>query len=58
MKNKNGDDPRETFTRYHDHDDFPKSEYQNRDTTLLMSSAKDPVDIIWSNMGHSRGIVS
>ena len=28
MKNKNGDDPRETFTRYHDHDDFPKSEYK------------------------------
>ena len=55
MRESIGDDPRETFVRFHDNEEAPMSEYHNRGVTLLMSSAKDPVDIIWSNMGNSRG---
>mmetsp|Transcript_11835 Transcript_11835/g.10457 ORF Transcript_11835/g.10457 Transcript_11835/m.10457 type:complete len:136 (-) Transcript_11835:21-428(-) len=55
MRDGNGEEVRETFVRFHDNEDTPPSEYDQRGTTLLMSSAKDPVDIIWTNMGNSRG---
>lgn len=56
LSGSRSDDLRENFARFHDQDESQSSEYHKRDETLLMSSAKDPVDIIWSNMGGTRGI--
>ena len=53
-------DPRENFVRFEDDNDeeeqHSNNEYELRKITLLMSVAKNPVDIIWGNMGGNRGI--
>lgn len=30
--------------------------YRDKDLTLIMNEAGDPVDIIWGNMGGTRGV--
>lgn len=30
--------------------------YRDKDLTLMISEAGDPVDIIWKNMGGTRGV--
>ncbi|CAI2385080.1 unnamed protein product [Moneuplotes crassus] len=56
MRDRFDNDPRDAFIEFNDDEESPFSEYHKRGQTLLMSSAKDPVDIIWSNMGSSRGL--
>jgi hypothetical protein len=55
LSGSRSDDLRENFARFHDQDEVHVSEYHKRGANLLMSSAKDPVDIIWANMGGTRG---
>jgi hypothetical protein len=55
LSGSRSDDLRENFARFHDQDEVQSSEYHKRGANLLMSSAKDPVDIIWANMGGTRG---
>ena len=51
------DDPRENFVKFEDDEEQQSNnEYELRKITLLMSIAKNPVDIIWGNMGGTRGI--
>lgn len=53
---RNVNDSREDFVRFHDNDEYLTNEYERKGMTLLMSPAKDPIDIIWLNMGGTRGI--
>lgn len=56
MRRDRSGDPREYFMRFHDLEDNITQEYNDKGMTLLMSIAKEPVDIIWSNMGGTRGV--
>lgn len=57
-KRRRRNDVRENFVRFHDNDNDESlmNEYDRKGMTLFMCSAKDPIDIIWGNMGGTRGI--
>jgi len=49
-------DPREYYAKFQETEDKLQEEYDRQGMTLLMSIAKEPIDIIWANMGGTRGI--
>lgn len=49
---------RQTFNKFEDEDlEIAQNALKNKaDLTMVMSQASDPVDIIWNNMGGTRGL--
>ncbi len=47
---------RQTFNQFEDEDLEIAQGYRDKDLTLIVSEAGDPVDIIWKNMGGTRGV--
>ncbi|CDW80986.1 transmembrane protein 63c [Stylonychia lemnae] len=47
---------RQTFNQFEDEDLEIAQGYRDKDLTLIMSEAGDPIDIIWGNMGGTRGV--
>lgn len=47
---------KQTFNKFEDEDMEIAQGYREKDLTLVMSEASDPVDIIWRNMGGTRGV--
>ena len=47
---------RQTFNQFEDEDLEIAQGYREKDLTLIMSEAGDPIDIVWRNMGGTRGV--
>ena len=47
---------RQTFNQFEDEDLEIAKGYRASDLTLIMSEAGDPVDIVWKNLGGTRGV--
>ena len=46
-----------TFNEFVDEDlEIAQGQYRDKDLILVMNQASDPVDIIWRNMGGTRGV--
>lgn len=56
IRDPNNNNDKQTFNQFEDEDMEIAQGYRDKDLTLIMSEAGDPVDIIWGNMGGTRGV--